>query len=102
MGLETDAAPIASSCSCIAINWFAIHGAATDATPLPVADFASHPAVQTLLRTPGGQISASFVDPYDRVGRTTPALAVARSPDSLPDWTLILEQDIDAALRPHR
>ncbi len=75
--------------------------AATDAAPLPVSDFASHPAVHRLLRTPGGQMSASFVDPLrSSGGLATPALAVARSPDSLPDWTLILEQDIDAALRP--
>jgi len=74
---------------------------APDATPLPVADFGSQPAVQTLLRTPG-QMSTTFMDPLRSVSgaQATQALAVARSPDSLPDWTLILEQDVDAALRP--
>jgi hypothetical protein len=74
--------------------------AAPDATPLPVADFAGQPAVQALMLAPG-RMSTSFVDPLRPVSRGgTPALAVARSPDSLPDWTLILEQDVDAALRP--
>jgi hypothetical protein len=75
--------------------------AAPDAAPLPVADFAGQPALEALLAAPG-RMSASFVDPLRSVSRgaATPALAVARSPDLLPDWTLILEQDIDAALRP--
>jgi hypothetical protein len=47
-------------------------------------------------------MSTSFVDPqrFAAGGPATPALAVARSPDSLPDWVLVLEQDVDAALRP--
>ena len=74
--------------------------AAPGAGPLPVAAFAAQPAVQALLVAPG-RMSTSFVDPLRPSGeRATPALAVARSPDSLPDWTLILEQDIDVALRP--
>jgi hypothetical protein len=57
--------------------------------------------VKALLVAPG-RMSTSFVDPSRSVSRgsATQALAVARSPDSLPDWTLILEQDVDAALRP--
>ena len=74
---------------------------ALTATPLPVAEFANQPEVQTLLRTPG-QMSSTFIDPLRSVaGRPAiNSLAVARSPELLPDWTLILEQDVDAALRP--
>ena len=74
---------------------------AVTATPLPVAEFANQPEVQTLLRTPG-QMSSTFIDPLRSVaGRPAiNSLAVARSPESLPDWTLILEQDVDAALQP--
>ena len=47
-------------------------------------------------------MSSTFIDPMRSVagGASINSLAVARSPDSLPDWTLILEQDVDAALRP--
>jgi serine/threonine protein kinase len=75
--------------------------AAADTTPLPVANFARQPAVQALLLAPG-RMSTSFVDPLRSAsGRDgASSLAVARSPDSLSDWTLILQQDVDAALRP--
>jgi hypothetical protein len=74
---------------------------ASGAAPLPVADYLSQAAVQALLRAPG-KMSASFLDPMRAAaGSTTPrALAVARSLESMPDWTLILQQDVDAALRP--
>jgi hypothetical protein len=74
---------------------------ATEAAPLPVAGYLNQAAVQSLLRAPGG-MSANFQDPMRAVTGSTnsPALAVAKSLDVLPDWTLILQQDVDAALRP--
>jgi serine/threonine protein kinase len=71
------------------------------AAELPVNGFSGEPAVEALLKVTGRR-SASFRDPL-RSGNgvaTNPALAVAWSLDTLPDWTLIFEQDIDVALRP--
>jgi serine/threonine protein kinase len=74
--------------------------ASPGASALPVAKFSSQPDVSGLLSTPGRR-TASFYDPMrDRGVVAGPALAVARSLESLPDWTLILQQDVDAALRP--
>jgi hypothetical protein len=74
---------------------------APGAAALPVADYLKQAAVQSLLYAPGG-MSATFQDPMRAVAGSTesPALAVAKSLDALPDWTLILQQDVDAALRP--
>jgi serine/threonine protein kinase len=74
---------------------------APGAASLPVADYLSQAAVQALLHAPGG-MSATFQDPMRAAAGSTagPALAVAKSLESLPDWTLILQQDVDAALRP--
>jgi hypothetical protein len=68
---------------------------------LPVNDFSGEPAVDALLKVTGRR-SVSFRDPLrSRKGvEMKPALAVAWSLDTLPDWTLILEQDVDVALRP--
>jgi hypothetical protein len=45
---------------------------------------------------------ASFRDPlrWSEGTLATPALAVAWSLDRLPDWTLILQQDVGVALEP--
>jgi serine/threonine protein kinase len=71
------------------------------AAELPVNGFSGEPAVDALLKA-AGRRSVSFRDPL-RSGNGSapkPALAVAWSLDTLPDWTLILEQDVDVALRP--
>ena len=71
------------------------------AAELPVTGFADDPAVATLLKA-AGRKSTTFRDPL-RTGdgaASGAALAVAWSLEMLPDWTLILEQDMDAALRP--
>jgi len=72
-------------------------GAAT----LPVNGFSADPAVESLLKA-AGRKSASFRDPLRSASGAPakPALAVAWSLETLPDWTLILEEDVDAALRP--
>ena len=74
---------------------------APDAAPLPVAGFTSQSAVMTLLSAPE-RSATSFQDPMRtaRDGPATPALAVAQSPASLSQWTLVLQQDVEAALRP--
>ena len=74
---------------------------APGAGPLPVADYLRQAAVQSLLKAPGGK-TATFRDPMRAVADSTdsPALAVVKSLEALPDWTLILQQDVDAALRP--
>ena len=71
------------------------------AAELPVNEFFLDPAVDRLLEA-ADRKSASFRDPLRSAsGAAAPAaLAVAWSLESLPDWTLILEQDVDAALRP--
>jgi serine/threonine protein kinase len=71
------------------------------AAELPVNGFALDPAVDSLLKA-ADRKSASFRDPLRSAAGDTsrPALAVAWSLEALPDWTLILEQDMDAALRP--
>ncbi|HJZ76964.1 MAG TPA: protein kinase [Vicinamibacterales bacterium] len=71
------------------------------AAELPVNGFSGDPAVDSLLNA-GGRKSASFRDPLRSANGAPakPALAVAWSLETLPDWTLILEQDVDAALRP--
>jgi hypothetical protein len=68
---------------------------------LPVSGFSDEPAVNALLKV-SGRRSSSFQDPLrSRDGLAAkPALAVAWSLDTLPEWTLILEQDVDVALRP--
>jgi serine/threonine protein kinase len=68
---------------------------------LPVMEFSNEPAVKALL-TAAGRRSANFRDPLRFKESTTsgPALAVAWPLDHLPDWTLILEQDVDVALKP--
>ena len=73
---------------------------ASDAAALPLNSFSDAPEVQKLLAAPGRR-AATFRDPL-RVsgGQANRSLAVAGSAPSLPDWTLILEQDVDAALRP--
>jgi hypothetical protein len=71
------------------------------ATELPVNGFSREPAVDALL-TVSGRRSVDFLDPL-RSGNGVapkPAVAVAWSLDPLPEWTLILEQDVDVALRP--
>jgi serine/threonine protein kinase len=74
--------------------------AAPGASSLPVAEFAKQLNVSELLSAPGRR-TTSFQDPMRALGTPAgPALAVARSLESLPDWTLILQQDLDAALRP--
>ena len=68
---------------------------------MPVTGFSDDPAVATLLKA-AGRKSTTFRDPL-RAGdgaASGAALAVAWSLEMLPDWTLILEQDMDAALRP--
>jgi len=74
---------------------------APDAAPLPVAGFTSQSAVMTLFSAPE-RSATSFLDPMrtTRDGPAAPALAVAQSPASLSQWTLVLQQDVDAALRP--
>ena len=82
---------------------------ASNAMPLPVSGFSDLAAVRELLNAPA-QRTANFVDPLRATGehgttRANPApgptaLAVASSPPTMPEWTLILEQDVDAALRP--
>jgi hypothetical protein len=71
------------------------------AAELPINGFSADPALDSLL-TAVGRKSASFRDPFRSASGVPakPALAVAWSPEMLPDWTLILEQDVDAALRP--
>jgi len=71
------------------------------AAELPVNGFSADPAVDSLLKA-GGRKSASFRDPLRSASGAPakPALAVASSLDTLPDWTLILEEDVDTALRP--
>ena len=71
------------------------------AAPLPVAGFSDYPAVDGLLKA-SGRRSAGFVDPlrWTDPRPATPALGVAWSLETLPDWTLILQQDVDVALRP--
>lgn len=71
------------------------------AADLPVAGFANDRSVNTLLGNAGGK-SANFHDPLRSGddGSSKAALAVAWSLETLPDWILILEQDVDAALRP--
>jgi len=75
--------------------------AAPSADPLPVAGYLNQAAVQSLLNAPG-KMAEKFHDPMRAVPGSddSPALAVAKSLDALPDWTLILQQDVDAALRP--
>jgi hypothetical protein len=71
------------------------------AAELPVAEFSRDPAVEALLKA-AGRRSRTFQDPL-RSGEgvaSGPTLAVAWSLDALSDWTLILEQDVDVALRP--
>ncbi len=71
------------------------------AAELPVNGFSREPAVDALLKA-SGRRSVNFLDPL-RSGNgvaAKPALAVAWSLDPLPDWTLILEQDVEVALRP--
>jgi serine/threonine protein kinase len=72
-----------------------------NAAELPVNEFSRNPAVDALLKGTGRR-SASFQDPVRSGNGVTPkpALAVAWPLDTLPDWTLILEQDVDVALRP--
>jgi hypothetical protein len=74
---------------------------AANAAPLPVAGFSDNPEVRKLLDARGRR-TATFLDPLRATPgvKAKPSLAVAGSPASLPDWTLILEQDVDAALRP--
>jgi len=67
-------------------------------TPLPVEAFMDEPSVESLLEAPGRR-TANFRDPLRSSGRG-PALGVAASLDRLPDWTLILEQDVEVALKP--
>jgi serine/threonine protein kinase len=71
------------------------------AAELPVNGFSADPAVESLLKA-AGRKSASFHDPLRSASGAPakPALAVASSLETLPDWTLILEQDVDVALRP--
>ncbi len=71
------------------------------AAELPVDGFSSEPAVDALLKVPGRR-SDGFRDPLrSEDGVTTkPALAVALPLDTLPDWTLVLQHDVDVALRP--
>jgi serine/threonine protein kinase len=71
------------------------------AAELPVNEFSRDRAVDSLLKA-ADRKSASFRDPLRSAnGAAAPtALAVVWSLESLPDWTLILEQDVDAALRP--
>lgn len=71
----------------------------SNSAPLPLSGFADTPEVRKLLDTPGRR-TATFVDPFRVEGAGSPALAVVSSPASLPEWTLILEQDVTAALRP--
>ena len=49
-----------------------------------------------------GQRSVNFRDPLraENGVAAKPAVAVALSLGTLPEWTLILEQDVDVALRP--
>jgi len=71
------------------------------AAELPVNGFSRELAVDALLKI-SGRKSVNFRDPL-RSGNAVapkPALAVAWSLDPLPEWTLILEQDVDVALRP--
>ena len=71
------------------------------AAELPVNGFSRELAVDALLKIDGRK-SVTFRDPL-RSGNAVapkPALAVAWSLDPLPEWTLILEQDVDVALRP--
>jgi serine/threonine protein kinase len=78
------------------------HPCSPSAAPmLPVMGFSNEPAVSALLKA-AGRRTANFRDPLRSTGSTTsgPALAVAWSLDNLPDWTLILEQDVDVALKP--
>ena len=68
---------------------------------LPINGFSRKPEVDALLKV-SGRKSVHFADPL-RSGNgfaQKPALAVAWSLDPLPEWTLILEQDVDVALRP--
>lgn len=71
------------------------------APPLPVAEFSAERAVADLLQTPGRKTSV-FRDPIRSIGETSApqALAVAATLDKLPDWTLLLEQDVEVALQP--
>jgi len=74
---------------------------AAGAAPLPIRDFSRQHALEALFTSPGRRTTA-FRDPLRSAGDASagPALAVARTLDSLPDWTLVLEQNVDAALRP--
>jgi serine/threonine protein kinase len=74
---------------------------APGATPLPIRDFSKHVALEALFKSPTRRTTA-FIDPLQSSseGSASPALAVARPLDSLLDWALVLEQDVDAALRP--
>jgi hypothetical protein len=71
------------------------------APQLPVDGFSDHAAVADLLKTPGRSTSG-FRDSL-RSSDAAPAplaLAVASTLDKLPDWKLLLEQDVDVALQP--
>jgi serine/threonine protein kinase len=71
------------------------------APPLPVDAFSDHPAVAALLKSPNRSTSG-FRDPlrWSDAASAHPALAVASTLDKLPDWTLLLEQDVHVALQP--
>jgi serine/threonine protein kinase len=71
------------------------------APPLPVGEFSDQPAVAALLKTPERRTSG-FRDPLrsSDPASAPPALAVASTLDRLPDWTLLLEQDVHVALQP--
>lgn len=73
---------------------------ASTARLLPIMEFSNEPSVRDLLNGSERKTS-NFRDPLRWSENSSgPALAVASVLDNLPDWTLILEQDVDVALRP--
>ena len=63
--------------------------------------FWNQASVKELMASPS-KSSREFHDPMRSSSGGPPiiSLAAASSPDTLPQWTVILVQDIDAALRP--
>ena len=74
-----------------------------DAPALPVGatGFLDQPSLKKLMAS-ASKSSTEFYDPLRRGPDGLPivSLAVARSPQALAQWTIILVQDIDTALRP--
>ena len=74
---------------------------APKSSPLPVSKFLDLHAVSELFKQPGRR-SPAFRDPLRSSETVTAsdALAVTASLEKLPDWSLVLEQDVDAVLQP--